>query len=298
MLILSASTAFAAQVDMDYEGELDIASDRPVTDGVDTAKIKINLGNNCIYDREAQKYIYSTDNIEVSMNYPDGIITTDKVVISFAEGLLPTLYRDGNQVVDPDFTAITEPGKYILSFNDQTNFNVRFTIVNDLTGAITDYQIPNAFAITSATLDGEDIEYGPNHVTMNEEGHYNIAYKCSATGITHTLNVTLDHIAPVLKLEAVENGVAAGPVDISDAEDNSTVSILLNNEKIKYSKQLTESGTYNITISDKAGNVSTYDFVIRVYFNFNSIAFIGILILVIAAVVAYIVISRKKLRIR
>ena len=49
---------------------------------------------------------------------------------------------------------------------------------------------------------------------------------------------------------------------------------------------------------DEAGNLTTYEFSILVYFDFNSLVFIGMLAAVLVAVGAYIVLSRKRLEVR
>ena len=99
-------------------------------------------------------------------------------------------------------------------------------------------------------------------------------------------------------LEAVENGRARGPVSLADLEDGAAITIQLNGKQEPYREELTESGDYRIWVMDEAGNLTTYEFSILVYFDFNSLVFIGMLVAVLVAVGAYIVLSRKRLEVR
>ena len=95
-----------------------------------------------------------------------------------------------------------------------------------------------------------------------------------------------------------ENGRARGPVSLEDLEEGAAIRIELNGKQISYRKELTESGDYRIWVMDQAGNLTTYEFSILVYFDFNSLVFIGMLAGVLIAVGTYIVFSRKRLEVR
>jgi hypothetical protein len=105
---------------------------------------------------------------------------------------------------------------------------------------------------------------------------------------------------PALVFEGVEeDGKARGPVTITGYEDGDVVTVLKDGASTYYyGDRLTESGYYTVTAVDDADNVSTYEFTIMIYVDSKGWVFFLILVLVIAAVAAYIIIQRKHLRIR
>lgn len=259
---------------------------------------RISVGNN-EYDQDQRKFVYRVNTQEVLTNLPDGIATTGSFSATVPDGVAARLFRDGLEVPGADLTAVTEPGRYILMFGDNNSNSLKFTILPEVTGMLREFTLPSGFTLTSVTRDGEAVELGSSYIAdLTQEGRYVIQYGSEKADLKYTLGITVDHTAPTLKLEAVQDGYAAGPVDISDLEQNTQISILLNDAPLTYSKELTKSGTYQITLKDEAGNTTTYHFVIRVYFNFNTFAFLFILVGVLVALTVYLVLSRKKLRIR
>ena len=67
--------------------------------------------------------------------------------------------------------------------------------------------------------------------------------------------------------------------------------------QLKAKEKLTRSGKYTVTITDPAGNSSVYNFIIMVYFNGGSIIFLILIVVVIVGIIAYVLISRKRLRV-
>ncbi len=304
MLVLaSVVPAFAVSyggVNMDYEGELDTQTGKPVTENVpegSSSGSRVSIGDGAVFDRNANKYCYTVNGAEVQMNVPSGVITTGEVSITVPEGTETHLFLNGAELPGVDLTHITGAGKYVLRFSDTEEKYLTFTIVGAVTGLITGYQLPDGFNVTAASLNDASLE-ASSYVDMSQEGVYVIKYQCSRTGIAYTLAVTIDNTPPVLKLEAVKDGYAKGPVDISDVEPGATVSITLNGEKIKKENVLTESGNYEILLTDSAGNTSSYSFVIGVYFNAAAGVFIAVLVLLLAALVVYLLLARRKIRVR
>ena len=62
--------------------------------------------------------------------------------------------------------------------------------------------------------------------------------------------------------------------------------------------KLLGTGEYLLVLKDQAGNVTNYQFEIRMYFDLNSWIFIFLVILLLAGIALYIVFSRKHLRVR
>lgn len=288
----------AAAVNVDYEGELDPRTEEPVNAMSEEDIKRASVGSGALYDSETRCYIYSVNGLEVSMNVPSGIITTSAVAVVLPKTLKAVLYRNGVVCEKPDYSNINTVGKYVLVFDTDKAQTLEFTIVGDVTGIISGYTMPDGFYVTSASFNGETINAIYNYIDMTKEGAYDIRYRSADNDVSYSLAVTIDHTPPELKLEAVKDGYAEGPVDISDLEDGCAISIIHNDKAINYQQTLSKSGKYEINLEDKAGNTNSYKFRIRVYFNFNSVVFFIIVIAVIAALGVYILVSRRKLRTR
>jgi hypothetical protein len=133
---------------------------------------------------------------------------------------------------------------------------------------------------------------------MNEDGFYRVQYECARNGMSYTLQTTVDHTPPTLALENVVNGLARGPVDISDLEEGCKIGITLNGGDMSYRNELTLSGDYEIILQDPAGNLTNYAFSILVYFDVNSLVFFGLVVLLIAGTGVYLYMERKNMRVR
>ncbi len=293
VMMLSALSAYA--VDIEYVEDVDPETGEPKEENNNTTQT--DIGSGTIYDVTIGKYIYKVGDIEIAISYPNGSTVTSEVQFTVS-GNAYVLYRDGKEISRPGNGAVSEQGGYTIVVNDDIENAIRFTIVGKETGKLYDYTVPENFEITSATRNGENVKQGSTSVDLTEEGEYAIGYQCTKTGVGYTINLVVDHTPPVLALKEVVDGHAKGPVDISDLERGASLTVYVDGNLIKEKKLLTQSGFYNITVEDKAGNQSTYAFRIDIYFNFDAVAFIVIVLVLIIALVTYLVISRKKLRIR
>lgn len=305
-LLLCVTPALAAP-DMDYEGVVEGYSP---TSGGNTVQSaggsgeRVALGGGMYYDRSSGDFVYpvTTGYGEVHATVADGMVTTDAVIIAMDDGVNATLYRNGNPVESADLNTIEQTGQYSLNVSGNGSQNVRlfsFTIVGEATGLLTGYAMPDGFVIDEATCSGSAAERSASYVSMTQEGEYVVNYRCPSAKLSYTLRVTVDHTAPTLALAAVQNGIARGPVSLADAEEGASLYITLNGQRyVPSGKELTRSGSYQLQITDAAGNTSSYQFSIAVYFDGNSFVFLGILLAVLAALGVYLLRARKHLRVR
>lgn len=264
----------------------------------------VKLSSTCRYHKDDYLYYYlSTEyNIDVaSSNVQTGDYVNGTVTINLLDGNEYYLYQDGIEVEEADLSAITEPGFYSFFIPAGSNNKEKvltFTIVGAYTSlnAIT---IPKGCQLDTLTIDEEEQEMDSNLISLTEEGKYYIVYHNLYTEQQTIISTTVDRTAPVLALEAVPaNGKAIGSVDISDLEAGATIAITLNGQAIEYSKQLTSSGRYHITVTDQAGNSNDYDFVILVHINHQGIIFLVLIIGIVASVIIDLVVSKSKMRVR
>jgi hypothetical protein len=167
--------------------------------------------------------------------------------------------------------------------------------------------MPAGFAITGVDLTVEDEngemvagkpQWDRNKVSMSEDGVYRVQYECARNGLSYTLQTEIDHTPPTLALENVVNGLARGPVDISDLEEGCKIGISLNGGSMSYREELTLSGDYVIVLQDEAGNLTHYEFSILVYLDANSWIFFALVVLAVAGIGVYLYLERKRMRVR
>lgn len=293
-----------AEIDVDYEGPLDSVTGEGVIDDSEDGgeqSSRVQITTDVYYDKDDRKYIYTFDNFEIACSAADGMIVQNAVSIAADEGVALTVYESGEEYTDEALSSIREPGQYVLQamLNGQSQRVLAFTIVDDASGKIDGYSMPAGFVISGATRDGAETGWDRSYVDMTEEGRYIVQYSCARAGVSYELDVIVDHTPPELTIEGVdEDNCARGPVRLLDVEDGCSVSIQHNGEWTGYQEKLTESGEYRVRVRDEAGNTTDYYFTILIYFDGNSFVFMGLVLAVITATVLYMVLSRKRLRVR
>ena len=296
MLSVCAFAAFG------YSGPIDEETGEPVSDTYDAYSDRVSVSDGVAYDRENGGFLFTiTGSTRLLCSAADGQIVQSAVKVEADTGVPVTIYKNGTALEDPDLTHISDTGSYIVeaTVNGQRYQVVSFTIVGEQSCDVAGYTMPDGFAITSATLDGEDTYFDSGYISMGAEGHYIIDYRCPSAGTSYELDLIVDTTPPTLALaELDDRNRARGPVSIADVESGASIGVYRDGKQISYSKELTESGDYQIVLMDAAGNVTHYSFTILVYFDLNSLLFIGIVIGIAVAMGGYIVFSRKRLQVR
>lgn len=310
VLILCLAAPVSA-IDIDYSGPVDSYTNKPLStspeplpaesrSGIVQLKGSLNVSEYYDYDQELFLYKLSSG-AEIVSSVANGISTTDAVEIAIPEIVSATVYCDGTPLEDISETMILrDPGSYVIDVRDGSNFiqPLKFTILNYTTGVLNEFTLPDKFLINSVTLDGVDMNFSPYSADLLQEGHYQIGYYCTVTNERYNLEIQVDHTAPVLALAEVVDGVAKGPVSLADAEDHSILYIEHDGQPMSRRYTLNESGEYTVTIKDEAGNSNVYKFVIQVYFNLSSILLLACLLLVGVGILAFMLRTRRNLRVR
>ena len=309
-LVLLVSAFFmpvyaATDVNIDYEGEIDPYTGEPVNSSSANEQI-VTVMTGVSYDRKSHMFVYSVPNTDyvISCSVASGMVTTETVSLSVPSDLTATLYKNGESVDKTDLTKIKDEGAYslVLSGNDSKSQFLTFTIVPSKTGTLSVFQVPSGFSLVNVMIDDEKQTYsvGANIVDMKKEGKYVIDYRCTSIEVNFNLSVTIDHTPPEVTFEGIKNGIAKNPVSIKGVEKSDTVKVLRDGEKINLSKDLVirSPGKYVVTVTDDAGNSVSEKFEIKFYLNEQG-WFFGVLILtIIVLAVVYMIMSRKKLRVR
>ena len=260
------------------------------------------LTDNGYYDKNQKLYGFTTSEGDVYATVPDGMVTDDNVTVYIPDGMESVIYWDG---LSAEFIGgtLSSPGGYTVEVTvegEQIQL-FSFFITGTYTNSVLNYTVPSGFRILSATRDGEVIDFTRYYVDMSLEGKYMISYDCPTADLAYSLNVTVDTTPPTLTLIGVdEDGKARGPVTLTDKGENDTLYITRDGEALSMilTYTFTQSGRYEVTVTDPAGNYTVYPFTIMIYLDRNGWIFGAILVAVIASVVAYIIYSRKHLKVR
>lgn len=260
------------------------------------------LDKNVYYSPAKGRYVYvvpDVDNAEISCTVADKMIVNGPVSVEFNPIYPVVLYKDGSEI-DADWNNITEPGSYIVKIKDGVmKSNIfSFTIIGQYTN-IDNYVLQDDCELVICTLNAEEQFNNTREIEFNEEGIYYVEYKNTKSKVSHFFMTEVDHTAPTLKLEGVVNGRAKGAVSLADAEADAELFITLNGQYyVPNGNLLGEVGDYYVRITDPAGNSNEYLFEIIVSLDMYTILFLIVMIGIIAGLLTYLMIGRKKMKVR
>lgn len=263
----------------------------------------ISISDSCDYDRSNQMFLFHYGASVIQSSVPDGMIKKGNVYLSKEAATEFHLYRDGEELPFESEITVAEPGSYLLSRGSAESAKniMHFTIIGELSGIVTGYQMPQGFRISSVTRDGSPMDTDGKYVPFTQEGLYVVNYANPDISVSYTLEISTDFTASTLLLEAVnDKGYASGPVSLEDWNKADEITILLNDKELSmpYNHILTETGKYQIELKDEAGNVTNYSFIIKPYLNMSAIVAILVLIALIAVFVIFVIRTRKHMRVR
>lgn len=297
----------AAATDFYYSGELNPATGAPmVSDSYQNAQpAQIELSDSMYYDRAANMFVYPVGNgvSEVRSNAADGMILTEPVTLRVDSDVSLTVYRNGEALQVSPYMTIAEAGQYSVSIHEGGGMEnlFGFTIVGSRTNLPGGYAMPDGFYITDATVNGEEAEYDRTYIGMQEEGLYHIEYISPAADLRLTLETTVDRTPPEIFLNGVQDmrGRFHSAVQVEGLQDGDTVALTRDGEQANfpYDGRITDTGVYTLQAYDSVGNSMSTQFAILLYFDLNSLAFIGLACLSVVGVVLYIQFKRRRLKI-
>ncbi len=294
---------------IDYTGELDPATNLPMETSDDAVPTtgRVEVSDSMYYDMDRHQFVYPVANTvnEIYSTAADGMILTKAVSITAGSDAMVTLYRNGSEYTGK-LSNINLPGEYVLNIRSGSDVTqlFSFTLIQKTTAMVSEYRMPDGFRVVNATVNGEGIAYDRSNVNMEQEGEYVIEYECLGTEIPYTLEVYIDRTPPELQFSGRINSSnqVRSALQFTGVEEGGSVTVTRANQDVTPSPSngvytLSNSGTYFIEVTDAAGNVTSYQFEIMLYFNIGSILFILFAALLLAGIGIYILIRRRSLRI-
>jgi len=258
------------------------------------------LTTNCTFDSSSKKYVYTVgDNASVyfTSSVFNGEYVSEIVTIDARNASNVVIYRDGTEVAASDIYNLQDAGYYMVKNGSKDETVMSFEILPSVINNLNRFDVPSMYYIVSASVDGQKISAGNlSYIRLEKEGSYIIKYNSSSLGISRTVSFTIDRTAPVLEIAGLKDGYANGPVTIGERESESTLTVLLNGEEISVKDKYTQHGNYHMLYTDKAGNVSSYDFTIKMYLDINAGLVLALFGAIILGVGAYMIYLRKHMR--
>jgi hypothetical protein len=196
--------------------------------------------------------------------------------------VIKTVTKDGASYIYPSNGIFTASGKYVITAKTGVNISTFTFIIDTVKPAISSQSVTNnGFTKSNVTIVIKDTNLSTKTVTKNgakiiypsnsiftAEGKYIITVKDKAGNIT-IFTFTIDKTAPKIIVKnssgttIANNGSASRSASITVTETNiSTKKITKNGSTISWpsTNRVTSKGTYIITVTDKAGNKSTFSF--------------------------------------
>jgi hypothetical protein len=260
--------------------------------------------------------VIGVDEILLS-NVPTGLITNGPVFLMFPTENV-SITRNGLPFAYIPGTPIEMPGAYVVNITlelqmqlDVHHFRIVTTPVNDLS----EFTPPDGFIIEEALFDGIAMQIlDPLAFPVFDDGEYRLTF---ASGDTrYTVAVRIKRTPPQLTfMRMTENGNMEGitvPEDgggmfegtvlfapFEQGDDLFNIQVVFNRSAIiPVNNTLTEAGRYRITVTDIAGNSTTYTFRILYVMDIPTVWIIIIASVLIVLLVIYLIHNRMTLRVR
>ena len=307
LLLLPWTTALASY--NDYSGPLDPETYEPsYTSDEQSSTGRVALSGSMYYDWTSRDYVYPTGDGQgdIHASVADGMVVTSPARVYTSGNVDLTAYLNG-QVYTGNLSSMGATGEYVLSaaVNGQEQRVMGFTVTGDISNTVHTFVVPDGFVILDATRDGENAYEDRYSLSMEAEGLYVIEYQCQATSEIYRYTTQIDRTPPALTFSgrADREGRLRSQLDYSGLETGDTV--YLTRSGVAVAPVLNGDGTgviydpgnYVMTVTDVAGNQVEYNFIILQYFNLQSWAFFLMVLAALVAVVVYVVIRRKRLKI-
>ncbi|MFI3166536.1 MAG: hypothetical protein R3Y32_00285 [Bacillota bacterium] len=209
-------------------------------------------------------YTFEIDNlVGISVSVENGLISSTAVWVDTWENLTITITKDGEQI---DYSSeISDSGFYtLLAADDYGNeFYTEFVVVTNEMQEFT-YTLPSDYEWQMMFFDLVYTQLEGNDISLTSDGHYALTYKNTISGEETTLDVYIDTIPPTVEtIGFINGGVAEGKASVIWNEENVVASVAKNDKDfVGYAvgEEISDDGSYVITVSDKAGNTTVVTF--------------------------------------
>lgn len=248
-----------------------------------------------VYSAASGKYQVTLENgVTLTSNIPEGYIgpKAAAVTVNGEAADRVRLYQNDEPIEFVNGNSLMDTGVYRLVADGSTFSFTIASVVNELEY----YPAPAGMRFTDLLLDEEAQTLSSDRLlTLNEEGVYNIFMK-GADGEELQVKLQKDTTAPELQV-TIKGGTAQLQVLSDDVE---SIHLEKNGALVENfnSNVISSPGHYRLTAVDQAGNTSVQEFTLKYHMNLYGIAVIVLCILLIGGGTAFVLHTKKTMKIR
>ncbi len=251
------------------------------------------------YDPKTKKYEAAfAGGISVTASVPGGYIGAGPVEITVPEDSREgmSLYRNdvpvAEAITENGTLNVGEPGYYRL----ETGGGTWPFAVMTATSRMDVYPAPVGMKIRAATLDGQPLALASgSYVLMEKDGQYGLTLEGEA-GETMHVGILKDTEPP-----QIEVTVGKGSATINYLSDDiDDILLEKSGEAVEGFRgySITQPGDYRLTVTDMAGNTAGAAFTLKYQVNTYGIAAVLLIILVIIGLVAFVIHTKRTVKVR
>ncbi len=279
------------------------------------------------YDEERGMYVSDCGGVSFYCSVPDGMFTSQSVMLDIPDSLNAQLYKDGEQT---DFAYnISDDGRYTLKVSSDTaQAEISFDIAAYTVNYLDEFTAPEGYfiieadytdfmAVYSDSTDELASEYENGLITIEDEklnadkvfalpldGQYNFILQGAMGMPMLSVELLVDRKAPQVSFDSLDDKMKteSESVTISCSDPEAVLTLTDGNGEseeinlVNGSAEITGSGSYTLTVFDGAGNVNEYQFTLGAKSSGGTVILIMILPLVfVIAVIAAIIFIVKML---
>jgi hypothetical protein len=244
---------------------------------------------------------------------PNGAVVSQIVTLNFPTdpGEITVLCDDQEISYNPGET-FSAHGAYSISFGDSDIVNLlasggvtarfNFRIIDRPVSDCDVYNPPYGYELSGATLDGEELDISSGYVSLMADGAYEMtAIHSEGEAPNLVVSVVRDTAPPVFSLSGVQNGLSTEPtVTVAYEEtDLSHVTLYRNGQEVSFDGyQISDPGSYQLDVLDKAQNVASAVFQLTYRLNTAAVVSVLMILLLIGGGAVFFVRTRRRISVR
>lgn len=259
------------------------------------------------FESEEELYYYTfSDGSRFMIGVPQNGISNKAVAVILPVGGSGKINL-GESIIDlTENVSVDEDGDYCMEVTSAGGESIswNFSVMGHAVSDLTQIQAPEGYYISSIVKDGVPVEgvQTANAYALKSDGSYTVSFLSYYEDYPEWfLAVALDTQAPTLQFSGIdESGKATGStVEYITSEENVAVTVMKGKKAVKtYNNTIKGSGTYVVTVSDIAGNQTSYEIKIPYRADKMTVLLIVVVWLLAVGFVVYYKLNAKKFKVR
>lgn len=259
------------------------------------------------FDAEQNLYYYTfRDGSRFMIGVPQNGISNSAVLVVLPTGGSGKVSMGENSMDLPERVSVNEDGNYHIEVTSAGGESIswNFSVMSHAVSSLAQIQAPEGYYISSIVKDGVPVEgiHEAKTYDLKADGSYTVSFLSYYEEYPEWfLAAMLDTQAPTLQFSGIdESGKATGKtVEYKPSEENVAVTVTKGKKTVKtFHNTIEGSGTYVVTVSDAAGNQTTYEIKIPYRADKMTVLLVVVVWLLALGFVIYYKLNAKKFKVR